>query len=64
MVKKMPKVMLIKNFNKILRLLRFSNVYIWIIKGLQLVERRKIVLIQNEKSSSDNWNFFLFYDVF
>jgi hypothetical protein len=56
----MPKVMLLKNFNKILRLLRFSCVYIWIIKGLQLVERRTILLILYEKSSRNNWNFFYF----
>jgi len=54
------KMMFLKNFNKILRLLRFSYVYIWVIKGLQLVERRTILLILYEKSSSDNWNFFYF----
>lgn len=55
----MPKVMLLKNFNKILRLLRFSYVYIWDIKGLQLSKRQKDINSFMKKVPAITGTFFI-----
>ncbi len=59
MDQKMPKVMLLKNFNKILRLLRFSYVYIWNIKGLQLSKRQKDINSFMKKVPAITGTFFI-----